>query len=78
VPELTLTAIDSCPDDGGEDALEPFCTACGGRAGIFTSRRGEWLHYLGETDDRDVESYDPGHAPVIGWRPASGIVFVAR
>jgi len=78
VPEVTLTAIDSFLAGDGEDALEPFCTACGGRAGIFTSRRGEWLHYIGEADDSDVEPYDPGHAPVIGWRPAPGIVFVAR
>ena len=52
--------------------------ACGGRAGIFTSRGGEWLHYIGELDDYNVEPYDPGHPPVIGWRPAPGIVFVAR
>jgi hypothetical protein len=65
------------PDDG-QYALEPFCTACGGPAGIFTSRRGEWLHYIGGVDDSQAEPYNPGHAPVIGWRPASGIVFVAR
>ena len=29
-------------------------------------------------DEYDVEPYDPGHAPVIGWRPTPGIVFVAR
>jgi hypothetical protein len=78
LPELTLTAIDSCPADDGEDALEPFCTTCGGRAGIFTSRGGDWLHYIGELDDYNVEPCDPGHAPVIGWRPTPGIVFVAR
>ena len=78
MPEVTLTAIDSFLTDDGEDALEPFCTACGGRAGIFTSRRGQWLHYIGEADESDVAPYDPGHAPVIGWRPAPGIVFVAR
>ena len=78
MPEVTLTTTDSCPVGDGGDALEPFCTACGARAGIFTSRRGEWLHYVGETDDSDVEPYDPGHVPVIGWRPTPGIVFVAR
>jgi hypothetical protein len=62
----------------GADALEPFCTACSGRAGIFISRRGAWLHYRGALDDPDVEPYDPGHAPVIGWRSTPGIVFVAR
>ena len=81
MPEVTLTATGSCPADDpldGEDALEPFCTACGARAGIFTSRGGDWLHYTGELDDYNVEPYDPGHAPVIGWRPTPGIVFVAR
>jgi hypothetical protein len=62
----------------GEDALEPFCTMCGARASIFTGRGGRWLHYTGESDDRHVHPYDPGHAPVIGWRPAPGIVVVAR
>ena len=61
-----------------QDALEPFCTACGARAGIFTGRRGAWLHYGGQPEDRDVQPYDPGHAPVIGWRPTPGIVIVAR
>lgn len=61
-----------------EDALEPFCMSCGARAGIFTGRRSAWLHYAGAPEDRDVQAYDPGHAPVIGWRPAPGIVVVAR
>ena len=81
MPEVTLTAIDSSTAVDyldGEEALEPFCTVCGARAGIFTSRRGEWLHYKGQPDDPDVEPYDPGHAPVIDWRPTPGIVFVAR
>jgi hypothetical protein len=78
MPEVSLTATDSSPAMDGEDALEPFCTTCGGRAGIFTSQRGKWLHYIGELDDYDVTPYDPGHAPVIGWRPTPGIVVVAR
>ena len=75
MPEVILTADD---DLVGEDALEPFCAVCGGRAGIFTSRGGDWLHYHGEAEDPDVEPYDPGHSPVVGWRPTPGIVFVAR
>ena len=62
MPEVILTAIDSCPADDGEDALEPFCTTCGARAGIFTIRGGDWLHYTGELDDYDLKPYDPGHA----------------
>ena len=73
--EVILSADDHVV---GEDALEPFCIACGVRAGIFTSRGGDWLHYSGEADDLDVEPCYPGHAPVIGWRPTPGIVFVAR
>ena len=78
MPQATQTAIDSCLADDGEYALEPFCATCGGRAGIFTSRGSKWLHYTGELDNYNVEPYDPGHSPVIGWRPAPGIVFVAR
>ncbi|HEX4399523.1 MAG TPA: hypothetical protein VH136_17925 [Trebonia sp.] len=78
MPEVTQTATDFRLADDGEYALEPFCAACGGRAGIFTSRGGAWLHYIGELDDYTVEPYDPGHPPVIGWRPTPGIVFVAR
>jgi hypothetical protein len=47
LPELTLTVIDSCLAADGEYALEPFCTACGGPAGIFTSRGGDWLYDTG-------------------------------
>ena len=76
MPETTVTSTDFCAAD--EDALEPFCTACGARAGIFINRGGRWLHYSGAAGDLNVEPYDPGHAPVIGWRPALGIVYVAR
>ena len=76
MPETTATSTDFCAADEG--ALEPFCTACGARASIFTGRGGKWLHYRGGADDLNVEPYDPGHAPVIGWRPSPGDVFVAR
>jgi hypothetical protein len=76
LPEITPCPADDHPV--GEDALEPFCTTCGARASIFTDRRGQWLHYTGEPEDRTVHPYDPGHAPAIGWRPTPGIVVVAR
>jgi hypothetical protein len=77
--DAILTATDPGPADDhpvGDDALEPFCLTCGARAGIFIGRGSDWLHYTG--DDRNVQPYDAGHAPVIGWRPAPGIVVVAR
>jgi hypothetical protein len=79
--DTILTATDPCPGDGhpaGDDALEPFCITCRARIGIFTGRGGDWLHYTGELDDRDVQPYDADHAPAIGWRPVPGIVVVAR
>jgi hypothetical protein len=81
VLDAILDATEPCPDDElpyGDDALEPYCTGCGARIGIFAARGGDWLHYAGEQEDRDVRPYDPGHAPIIGWRPTPGIVVVAR
>jgi hypothetical protein len=75
LPEITLGPADDHPAD--EDALEPFCTTCGVRASIFTDRGGRWLHYTGKPEDSAVYPYDPGHAPVISWRPTPGIVVVA-
>lgn len=81
VLDAILDATEPCLDDDyphDDDALEPYCTECDARIGIFIGRGGDWLHYTGEPDDRDVQPYDPGHAPVVGWRQTPGIVVVAR
>jgi len=81
VLDTILDATEPCPDDElpyGDDALEPYCTKCNARIGIFAARGGNWLHYTGDPEDRDVHPYDPGHAPVIAWRATPGIVVVAR
>jgi len=81
VLDTILDATEPCADDElpyGDDALEPYCTECNARIGIFTARGGNWLRYTGAPEDRDVYPYDPGHAPVIAWRPTPGIVVVAR
>ena len=70
--DAVLNATAPCHDDGeaadGYD-YEPYCTACTGRAGIFTGLGDNWRHYRGEgTADSKAEPYDAGHAAVIGWR----------
>ena len=75
-----LNATEPCPDDerpADEDALEPFCAACGARVGIFVSRGSDWLHYTGDPANRDVEPYNSDHDVVVGWRPAAGAAVVA-
>jgi hypothetical protein len=71
--DTILTATEPCLDDlfpAGEYALEPYCTQCGARAGVFTARGSDWLHYAGDPTDGTAEPFDADHAPVIGWRPA--------
>ncbi|HEX3714694.1 MAG TPA: hypothetical protein VHV09_18010 [Trebonia sp.] len=79
--DAILTATEPCLDDlfpPDADALEPYCTACGAKAGVFTARGPDWRHYAGDAEDRTATPFDPGHAPVIGWRPAKGrAAFVA-
>lgn len=79
VLDAILTATEPCfddlfPDDG--DALEPYCTQCEAKAAVFTALGGDWRHYCGDAEDRTARAFDPGHAPVIGWRPAKGRIAV--
>jgi hypothetical protein len=58
-------------DDEDLDDDEPFCATCGAAAGIFIGRGENWLHYTGQgTVKSPVQLFDPGHEPVIAWRPA--------
>jgi hypothetical protein len=63
---------------GAAFALEPYCTQCGAKAGVFIARWSDWRHYAGDPEDGTAEPFDADHAPVIGWRPAEGgAAFVA-
>jgi hypothetical protein len=79
VLDAILTATEPCRDDQfplDGDALEPYCTQCEAKAGVFTARGGDWRHYTGDAEDRTARPFDPGHAPVIGWRPAVGRIAI--
>ncbi len=71
-----LFPADTDDEDGADEgaaasaALEPYCTRCGAKAGIFAARGEDWLHYAGTPHARTVRPFDTDHAPVIGWRPA--------
>lgn len=72
VLDAILTATEPCLDDlfpPDEDALEPYCTECGAKAGVFIARGGDWLHYAGDPMDGTAEPFETDHAPAIGWRP---------
>lgn len=79
--DAILTATETCAGDlfpADEDALEPYCTACGAKAGVFIARGPNWLHYAGDPARRTARPFDADHDPVIGWRPATdGPAFVA-
>jgi hypothetical protein len=71
--DAILTATEPCRDDlfpPDADALEPYCTRCGAKAGVFTARGDDWRHYAGTLEARTARPFDAGHQPVIGWRPA--------
>ena len=75
--DAALDATEPCPDDGLNPSLEPepFCTACGGNAGIFWPLGEEWRHFRpGAEHEGKPEVYNPGHAPLIGWRLAGNEV----
>jgi hypothetical protein len=56
------------PDPGREP--EPCCALCGADTGIFLRHGLDWRHYRGDGTLGQAEPFDPGHAPVIAWRPA--------
>jgi hypothetical protein len=71
--DVILTATEQCLDDlylPDADALEPYCTECGAKVGVFTALGSDWRHYAGDAEDRTAKPFDGGHPPVIGWRPA--------
>jgi hypothetical protein len=59
-------------ESAGDYGPEPYCTECGAAAAIFTAHSGDWCHYWWDyAPGSKPEVYDPGHRPVIGWRPAT-------
>lgn len=65
--------LDEHDDPGaGEDAV-PYCAVCTEPVGIFLALGLDWRHYRGEEPGGPFEIFDPGHEPVVSWRPAIGI-----
>jgi hypothetical protein len=72
--DTTLDATEPCTDDTPDPTAdpEPFCAICGDDVGIFLRFGLDWRHYRGDgTTAGPIELFDPGHAPVIAWRPGS-------
>jgi hypothetical protein len=57
-------------DSGTEEEAEPCCGFCGERIGIFQRSGPYWMHYRGEEPGGPFQIIDPGHDPVVTWRPA--------
>jgi hypothetical protein len=56
-----------------EDGPEPYCTVCGGPAGIFLGHGAGWHHFRAQDAGtgaaaRPAEIYATDHTPAIGWR----------
>jgi len=72
--DATLDATEPCPDDDTPDPAadpEPYCETCGADIGIFLRLGLDWQHYRGDgTTSGPIELFDPGHTPVLAWRPA--------
>ena len=62
-------AADGTLDSDAPDDPAPYCTACGSEIGIFIRYSLGWRHYR-TTAQHGIELFDPGHAPVVGWRTA--------
>lgn len=75
--DATLDATEPCTDDDTPDPAEhpePFCMVCDADVGIFLRFGLDWRHYRGDgTTAGLIELFDPGHAPIIAWRPASAV-----
>jgi hypothetical protein len=51
--------------------LAPYCRSCGQPLGLFPRWGFAWKHYVGEGESglEHIRVTDPGHAPVLAWRP---------
>jgi hypothetical protein len=69
--KIEYDAIDD-PDPSREP--EPFCSECGAEIGIFLRHGLDWRHFSGDgTTAGQIELFDPGHVPVIAWRPGRAL-----
>jgi hypothetical protein len=69
------------PPSTGEKApeMEPFCVRCNAPVGVFLAHGPEYQHFRGVlTATSKPRPYKAGHAPVVGWRPATDIPAPAR
>jgi hypothetical protein len=57
------------PGPGTE--AEPRCGFCGERIGVFAGTGPYWMHYRGDEPSGPFQVVDPGHDPVVTWRPAA-------
>ena len=65
--DAILDIISAFPITQDENSAEPYCTSCGAPLAIFFADGRGYRHYR-QTGDGDLERYDSGHPPVIGWR----------
>jgi hypothetical protein len=69
--DAILDAADPYEDGEAGEEYEPFCAFCGEGAGIFTWFGPDWTHYRSEEPHGPFVIVDPGHDPVLTWRPAA-------
>jgi hypothetical protein len=69
--DAILGTVDPYEDDETGEEYEPACAFCGERAAIFTWFGPDWTHYRGEEPHGPFAIVDPGHDPVLTWRPAA-------
>src|ERR1700692_541137 len=71
-PDDAVREAPRSPMDGWmprEDGPEPYCTVCGGPAGIFFGHGADWRHFRAtDADAGPAELYTADHAPAVGWR----------
>jgi hypothetical protein len=81
--DAVLDAMEPCAgEEDLSGGPEPACGICGEKIGIFLRLGLDWRHYretrdssliggqdrLKGTGIRQIELFDPGHAPVVTWR----------
>jgi hypothetical protein len=78
--DTILDAVEPCDETADPDASEdaaPFCAVCAERVGIFLRLGLDWHHYQGDEPGGLFEIFDPGHEPVVTWRPAADMATIS-
>jgi hypothetical protein len=80
--DAILDAVEPCvaPGSAGKTPdQEPFCLKCDAPVGVFPAHGKEYMHYRGVvTATSKPRPYKADHKPVIGWRPATDTLAMAR